>query len=366
MAWTEKYVTDAGAGAADGSSLANAWSWATMLTTLAAGERANYNGAITRTTSTDAFTNPGTAANPIALRSCDGSGNPIVPTRAAGAALDMTGVGVITYTTGRLTLPAFMETSGISVTSAAAGNTVTVTNSGSLYKSNIVNTNASHASARAISATAGDSVEIVDCDATIASSSSSAVAVSLGNAGMVGSRVSCGSAGSSGVTLSTRAILVNTAIINCATGANATGSGCFGIINCSFRNCSVAAIGVANDTMCPIINCVVWGAAGSSVWFAGATSIRPNFQLYNAVGNMGGADTNEGNWTTTGQISLTADPFTSSTDLSLNNTSGGGALCFQAGLNGADLGAWPVDIPTPEEVAAAMWNDTTSPNRTLT
>jgi len=365
MAYTEKYVTDAGAGAADGSSIANAWSWATMLTTLAAGERANYNGTITRTTANDTFTNPGTATNPIALRPCDASGVAIVPTRTAGAALTMTGVGVITYTSGGLTLPAYMEATGISVTSAKAGNTVNPTNPSTLYRCSVANTHASSSAACAIYSLGGDNVEIIDCDSTIASSSSSAYALTLANCGVIGGRVSCGSAGSNGIYLISRCAAVNVVVINCATGITTT-AGVFGVVNCSFRNCSVAAVGSDGNSVSPLINCVAWGAGGSSVWFAGATSVRPNFQLYNAVGNMGGADTNEGNWTTTGQITLTADPFTSSTDLTLNNTSGGGALCFQTGMNGVDGGAWPVDIPTPEEVAAAMWNDTTSPNRTLT
>ena len=87
MAFTEKFVTDAGAGGATGADLANAWSWATMLTTLAAGDRALYNGNITRTTASDVFTNVGTAAAPIQLVPCDGSGVVITPTRTAGGTL---------------------------------------------------------------------------------------------------------------------------------------------------------------------------------------------------------------------------------------------------------------------------------------
>jgi hypothetical protein len=106
MAFTEKYVTNSGAGTADGSSLANAWSWATMLTSLSAGQRANVQGAITRTTSSDVFTNAGTAANPMGLRGINSTLDDLEANgRTRGGALVTTNFPVITYTTGNLTLP---------------------------------------------------------------------------------------------------------------------------------------------------------------------------------------------------------------------------------------------------------------------
>ncbi len=63
-----KYATSAGAGSADGSSAANAWSWATMLTTAAAGDHIYFKGTHTITGSNSTFTNSGTAAaGPITL-----------------------------------------------------------------------------------------------------------------------------------------------------------------------------------------------------------------------------------------------------------------------------------------------------------
>jgi len=64
------------------------------------------------------------------------------------------------------------------------------------------------------------------------------------------------------------------------------------------------------------------------------------FQLNNAVGNVG-ADVNVGNGPDINKIALTADPFTNAAggDFTLNNTSGGGALCRAAGAGGLDLGA---------------------------
>jgi hypothetical protein len=106
MAITEKYVSDAGAGAHDGSSAVNAFSWAEMITDINAGSKAGnrYNvikgaGAIARTTTTDTISGSGSATSPIIIRGYNSGITDGFQGRAAsGGALVTTNMPVITYT----------------------------------------------------------------------------------------------------------------------------------------------------------------------------------------------------------------------------------------------------------------------------
>lgn len=71
MAFTERYTTSAGAGAHDGTSEANAFSWTEMVTDWNAGSRQGYRYNLKGnvTLAADAvFTGDGTISNPIVLR----------------------------------------------------------------------------------------------------------------------------------------------------------------------------------------------------------------------------------------------------------------------------------------------------------
>ena len=341
MAYTEKYVTSAGAGAATGADLANAWSWATMLTSLTSGQRANYNGNITGGTSAQSFTNAGTAAAPMALRAVDGSGVAITTTRTAGGARDMTGVGVITYTsTGRLTFPSFMDVSDISITAAVAASTVTSGTNNSIRRSKIENTHGSSGSAIGLTLATGAVGD--DCDLLVTSTSANALTASVGQAILIRCRANPGSSGASGIQVNDRGAVFNCTIINFARGIECYGT-VTAISGCSFRNGTSSYIDQVSGSFLSISNCAAWGSGGSSKWYNSVTSVRPHGQFTNAVGNMGVADTNEGDWPVEGQVTLTADPFTSSTDLTLNSDAGGGTLCKGVGLHPyLDLGAWQV------------------------
>ena len=152
MAYTERYVTDAGAGANDGTSLANAWSWATMLTSIVGGERANVIGAISRSTNTDVFSNNGTASAPIALRGMNsvlGDLDALGRTSNSGA-LITTNFPVFTYTTGRLKAPQYFDFSRFVLTSAATAQAFECGDYGTVYGAKVTNTNASGAASRGI------------------------------------------------------------------------------------------------------------------------------------------------------------------------------------------------------------------------
>jgi hypothetical protein len=107
MAITEKYVSSAGAGAHDGSSEADAFSWAEMVTDINAGGKAgnryNVKGTISRTTTTDTITGDGTATSPIIIRGYSSViGDGYQGRSGSNGALVTTNLPAITYTTGRL------------------------------------------------------------------------------------------------------------------------------------------------------------------------------------------------------------------------------------------------------------------------
>jgi len=341
MAWTERYVTNSGAGAADGTSLANAWSWATMLTSLSSGQRANVQGTISRTTASDTFTNAGTAAAPISIRGINSSdGDLDANGRTRGGALVTTNFPVVTYTTGGLTLPNYMVAEAVSFTSARTGSTVTAGNNGVLRRCKFANTHASSASA--IGLTSGSNTTIVDdCDATCASSSSSASAFSGTNLVLLRSLATGNTSGAGCINGGGG----NQTLIACVfrdAGYGYVTSGSGELWACSFRNITNTYIsqGVANGPI-SMQNCVAWGSGGSSKWYNSTTSVRHQFQCANFLGNFGASDTNEGDWPVYGEVALSADPFTSSSDLTLNDTAGGGADVKAAGYPAyLDGGAW--------------------------
>jgi hypothetical protein len=339
MAFTEKYVTNSGAGAADGSSLANAWSWATMLTSLSAGQRANVQGAITRTTSADVFTNAGTAANPMAIRGINLTLDDLEANgRTPGGELVTTNFPVITYTTGRLTLSAFMVCEHISFTGAPSTQTLSVGTS-VVRRCLVANTIASGTNS---AASLGNGGVAIDCDFTNSSSSANGRCLTLGSASYIESCLIYGSGSFGGVGAnfgSTGSFLSKCMIRDVVTGVAGSG-GVGSISSCSFRGISGVHLALPGSLRAAT-NCVAWGTGGSSQWYATGGTVLLNNQLNNFVGNMGVADADEGNWPTRYETTLTADPFVSSTDLTLNNTSGGGALVRAAGYPAyLDGGAW--------------------------
>lgn len=123
MALTERYVSTTGAGTHDGTSEANAFTWAEMLTDAvsAAGKRYNIkkDATYTRTTASDT-TGAGTATNPVILRGYNttpGDGN--LGRTSSNGPLITTNMPLISYTTGRLTPGAFTIIESLEFTGAA-------------------------------------------------------------------------------------------------------------------------------------------------------------------------------------------------------------------------------------------------------
>jgi hypothetical protein len=349
MAWTERYVRADAAGGGDGTTTAasggtGAFTWAEMLADTTVGS-VRYNilstGGVFNLTSTDSFTTAGTATAPRSIRGGNTAAGDLTGARTAGGSLTVTNFPQIRYTsTGRITFPANAVIEFMDIEAAVADIAVTLGANNVMRKCKVTSSNAASAAARAISNGTNYS-QIIDCDFAIASSHASSYVVEHSRGNVNGCRISAGSAGGGGIDLTSFGVVEFCTIINAATGVN-VGSIMAYVTNCSFRNISGNYINNGSEPV-HVANCVAWGSGGSSKWYNSAGSVRAMSQFNNAVGNMGAGDTNEGEWPVTGEVALSADPFTSSSDLTLNNTAGGGADCRGTGLHPyLDIGAWQV------------------------
>jgi hypothetical protein len=137
---TDKYVTSAGAGAADGSSLANALSFASMITAInggaAAGTRYNVSGAVARTTTLDSITSGGTVTSPVIIRGINAAlGDGYQGRTNSNGALVTTNMPAITYTTGRLSITGtFIVLESLNISGAPAAALVTTGNDNSVAR----------------------------------------------------------------------------------------------------------------------------------------------------------------------------------------------------------------------------------------
>lgn len=348
MAITELYVRADADGSGNGTTDANSgangsFTWAQMLADTTAGP-CRYNvkaGSYSRTTSNDTFTTAGTTALPRFIRGFNSTAGDLESNgRTLGSSLVTTNFPVITYTTGSLTVAAFMIAEHLDVTGAKAGITVSLGGNGSrARRCKFSNTNAaSSPSAIACDTGAFASCVLSDSDINCTTTSTSATALSLSR----GFATNCLCTCASGIAVASIGFgtLSNCMIRDSVTGISFTGT-VIGAYACSFRNISGNYVSnAAANGAGSIENCVAWGSGGSSKWYNSATSVRAIMQQFNAVGNMGAADTNEGDWPIYSEVTITADPFTSSTVLTLNNTAGGGATCRSAGLfSYRDIGA---------------------------
>lgn len=222
MALTDYYVTDAGAGSGDGSSIANAMSYSRftdyMVTggsfTAAPGDRFNIIGAITgRTTTTDIWVNGGSSTSPVVVRGWTSGGATAYAGRTNGnGPLITTNFPTITYTTGRINVTgAWILIECLSVTGNPTSALITLGAEGTA-KSCYVSNSSTNAGATGIAGnTAGDTV--FDCDALLTGASGGANAISVQAAGAVADscRVNVVSSTAAGIACnSSSAVLFNT------------------------------------------------------------------------------------------------------------------------------------------------------------
>lgn len=196
MAYTAKYSSDTGAGANDGSSEANAWTWAQMITAVnalggGAGIHVKHksNGGSARTTANDTFTVGGSSTSPLIIEgylSTSGAAGALgdgylgrTNGHCCGGNLITTNMPTITYSTGRLTLSTWTILQGFKFASQNTGAAI-VTGADCLVSRCVSSNSATNTAATAFTAAAR--AKFFDCDGTL-SGGSGAAAFSLANAG---------------------------------------------------------------------------------------------------------------------------------------------------------------------------------------
>jgi hypothetical protein len=266
VALTERYVSSLAGGGGDGSS-GSPWTWAEMLTNAAAGDRCNVkaDGTYARTTSTDATTNSGTAAQPIIIRgyaTTIGDGN---QGRTAAGVLVTTNMPSITYTTGRFSSARdYVIYESMNVSNATGINNPAFGLTG-LYTA-VVNCNVSHsgtggANAHAVSGT-GTGTSFIDCDASNTCTTASSA---INNTGDFARVRYCRAVCTNGAAFRIgRGSLAGCIGYNSAQGIVNThaSAALFSVDSCTFYNCTdayqggnVAYAGAPLFTNCHITDC---------------------------------------------------------------------------------------------------------------
>jgi len=223
MALTDYYVTDAGAGSGDGSSIANAMSYSRftdyMVTggsfTAAPGDRFNIIGAITgRTTTVDTWVNGGNSTSPVVVRGWTSGGTTPYAGRTNGnGPLITTDFPTISYTTGRITITgSWIVLECLSVTGNPSNAVVNMGSECCIKSCSVVNSS-TNAAAIAISAGAtGD--ETFDCDASLtgASGGTAAISAQAASSAVDSCRVTVTSSTAAGITCNNTSIIYGNTI----------------------------------------------------------------------------------------------------------------------------------------------------------
>lgn len=258
MAITEKYVSVAGGGAHDGTSEANAYTWAEMITAInaAAGNSFRYNvkaGTYTLTTTVDSITVAATAANPIIIRGYSSTiGDANLGRTNTNGPLITTNMPAITYTTGYLdgSAATFVLFESLNITSAEVTNSKATLISGADCETQncaIANT-ANNTNARGLRQAGAFSI-IRDCDvsATANSSARGLVIVTTGTHKIIGCRITATNIGVDVANVGNWSLLQST-IFGCVTGVSHVTSTASGaqIYGCTIAGCTTG-IGLASN-----------------------------------------------------------------------------------------------------------------------
>lgn len=193
---TERYVTDAGAGSADGTSEANAMSLATFTDymvvggsfTAAAGTRFNIKGSLTARTSTvDTWVNGGTTTSPVIVRGYVTTITDGYQGRTNGnGALILTSLPTFTYTTGRVNITGtFVIVESLLFTSASTSNATFTLGSDCIVRGCKFSNTSTNANSKALEV--GVRSLALDCDMNHTAASGGLAAILFSGAGAVDS-----------------------------------------------------------------------------------------------------------------------------------------------------------------------------------
>lgn len=303
MAITEKFVSSAGAGAHDGSSEANAFSWAEMVTDINAGGKAgnryNVKGSISRTTTTDTLTGDGTSTSPVIIRGYGTTIGDGFQGRSGGnGALVTANMPDITYTTGRLTATGsdWVIYESLQISGASTTNTL-ATGSNCAVKSCVLTHTGTGANAVALSA--GASNVVFDNDLTLSGGSGGTAALSAGGVDVrvVANRINGGPA--AGVTSAGVRVIVIDNLIFASGGIGVTiigtGTPCVVYGNTIVGGGSDGVDVITGTTVLQFVaNCMITDNSGNGV--DGVSAANAIFAAYNRTRDNAAAYNSATDW----------------------------------------------------------------------
>lgn len=353
MAYTEKYVSVAGGGAHDGTA-GNEWTLAEAVANATAGNRVNIISGTYTLGASVTFPN-GATENPIQWRGYNSTIGDLesVGRDSASGELNDTNYPVIDGGASYVaTMGTYSEMRTLTITSAVNGITLTGSAVPLVYRCKLVNTHATGGAVRAFS-TAANYGSVTDCDLIIGSNNSAAACIDAGRCNVVGNRTwnttATPNASQVGILVSSlSAGCVGNVIFHCGTAIRTGGfGGC--VVGNSWYDVTTG-VNLSGDSAILIAENVGWLHAGYAI--TGTTSSGNILLLNNALGSYTSGRLDTGSLGTTieetNPVTLTGNPFTSTTDFTLNNTASAGALCraasrFWGGYR--DLGALQTEPP---------------------
>lgn len=252
MALTERYVSSAGGGAHDGTTEADAFTWAEMITDLntpRAGYRYNVKGNISLSATTT-LTGDGSTTSPNIIRGYSSTIGDAYLGRSSGGALNVSSMPTIAYdATFRLNASGsdFLIIQDLVITTNNAGVAVTLGADCTIINCKVTQASTNVAAAGVDVGTAAGG-RIINCDIATAASGGVYAARVQGSVNLVsGCRLTC--PGAAGVICRSTANVVGNVIYSCTTGISvdaATGTNL--IQNNTVYGCSGDGIDVVTST----------------------------------------------------------------------------------------------------------------------
>lgn len=306
MARTTRYVSSSGSGTyAQSTSSSTPMSIATMLANAAAGDTCyvKLDGTYARGGSFDAFTNSGTAANPIIIEGYNSTpGDGYLGRTNGNGPLITTNMPLISYGNAWLTMSkAYIKLRNLRMTCSFSGNAFlqfqTSANQ-TLMHCSITHTAASNANNAAIS-NAISGTNIIDCDlgCTGGNGITDSAGCYIDSPRITSTGIGIRLTGGSGT------VILFPTFINTPVGIDVTTAGAAAgltIRNPSFYNCTTAAVRFANAAITGIAPRIIGGMFTDSAYAIqsqySATAVNPIIRMFNRTRDNTNPDAGFDDW----------------------------------------------------------------------
>ncbi len=323
MGLSEHYVTTTGTDTwANATNPATPASWATMLTSAVAGDRANVKvGTYSMGNNIDVFTNSGTTTSPIVIRGYSSTITDGYQGRTNGnGPLITTNMPLLSYTGGRMNASAktFMLFESLQLTGAASNPEFNL-GADSAIKSCVVSSSSTNAAGVAVTLSGARCV-LFDSDVTMTgvSGGTAAVNITILNARVIGNRINGGA--TTGVRIfvsnATPVIAMNTIFTSTSNGITSID---VGIGSCILYNTIVSGsadginIATGNTSLSTIIGNMITDNSGDGIDMVSTSNAA--FTAYNRFRDNANVYANAGDWiTSTSYGDVTTDTGGPETD----------------------------------------------------